>query len=121
MARGPDSAPTSWLPPAPVVLGCLLGCLLPVIAYAEAMAALFSFGICRRRWAALLIAVPSAVWLCVAWRGASWDQEPRWARVSTTALILAAQLVLAAAVSAVIGRVIARRRAEPRRCGGPVN
>jgi hypothetical protein len=62
ISRPPGGA-MAWLPLATVVTGCLVGCLLPVVAYAQAMAILFGFGFTQRRWAPLLIAVPTAVWL----------------------------------------------------------
>jgi FtsH-binding integral membrane protein len=98
-----------WSLPAPVVTGCLLGCLLPVVAYAEAMSALFGFGIVRRRWAAVLILVPTAVWCYVASRWRTAD-ELATARLSGLAMLLGAQLMLAVLVSAGIARVIARRK-----------
>jgi len=86
---------SDWVPPAAVIWGCLVGCLLPVVAYAHAMGALFGFGVAQRKWAALLFAVPSAAWV-----GA----------FGPAALVfLAPQLAIAAAVSALIWRFAARR------------
>ena len=52
-----------WLAPASVVTACFLGCILPVIAYAEAMSALFGFGAVKRRWTPLLVLFPTGVWI----------------------------------------------------------
>jgi len=94
-------------PAAAVVTGCLLGCVLPAIAYAEAMSALFGFGAVARKWVWLLIGVPTFVWLGAAFRvhiaGQSLSRN-LW----IIGIALAAQLALAAAVAAAIAAV--RRR-----------
>jgi len=93
---GPDQKRASdegRFPPASVVTGCLLGCLLPVIAYAEGMGALFGFGPIRKKWAWLLLIVPT-----VAWFGFSFSPF--------TAIFLGGQLLIAAVVSAIIARFV---------------
>ncbi len=85
----------SWWPPLPVIVACLLGCLLPAYAYAEAFAALRGFGIVSRRWAAVLLIVPTLVWVL----------EFRLPAI----LYLAPQLLVAAVVSWFIARVRGRR------------
>jgi len=84
-----------WVPPADVITGCLVGCLLPVVAYAQAMSILFGFGFADRRWSALLFAVPSAAWVGAFGPGAL--------------VFLAAQLAIAVVVSALVWRFGARR------------
>lgn len=87
---------SDWVPPADVITGCLVGCLLPVVAYAQAMSALFGFGFADRKWAALLFAVPTAAWVGAFGLGA--------------VVFLAPQLAIAAAVSALMWRFGAGRR-----------
>ena len=66
--------PGGWLPPADVLIACVLGCLLPAIAYAQAMAAFFRFSGIQKRWAVLLIVVPTLVWTVPLWVASSqWD------------------------------------------------
>lgn len=64
----------------------------------------------RRRWAVLLIALPSAVWLWAAWKGASVGDMSRAERMVATAFALAAQLLLAAIVSTVMAVIRSRHK-----------
>jgi len=100
----------AWLPPASVILGCLLGCVLPAIAYGEALAALSGFGVVRRRWAVVLILVPSALWLGAAWTRAVTGELTRPERMAAAAALLGAQLGVAALVSGVIRLFVSRRK-----------
>jgi hypothetical protein len=101
------------LPPPSVLIGTLLGCVLPAIAYAEAMSAFFGFGVVRRKWAWLLLGVPTTVWLAVASRTPI-PSRSLGLSLSITAMALAAQLALAAIVSAAVACVV-RGRQSPRR------
>ena len=101
-----------WIPPAPVITGCLLGCMLPVIAYAKALSALFGFGTMARKWAGPLIAIPSAAWLAAAW----WTKDimgvPQLERIGFALVALGAQLIIAVLVSAALRALGAGRNAK---------
>jgi hypothetical protein len=105
----PTGAGNPWLPPAAVVTGSLIGCVLPVIAYAQAMAILLGYGFVPRRWALLLIAVPTVVWLWPGGRLNPGIVTPlEW--LVDTALFLGAQFVLAVIISTVVRRLLVRRK-----------
>ena len=106
-----SQAPTErrWLVPAAVVTGCLLGCVLPIVAYAEAMSAFLGFGAVPRRWAGVLIAVPTVAWCAFGLHASTEDGSPA-GQLGGAALLLVMQLGMAVLVAAGMSRVIARRR-----------
>ena len=78
-----------------VVFICLLGLALPVIAYAEAMNALFGFDRQCRKFALLFILLPTIVWFT------------KFGLFSLFLLI--PQLLIALVVSALINLIVRRR------------
>jgi hypothetical protein len=98
-----------WLVPTAVVTGCLIGCVLPIVAYAEAMSACFGFGAVPRRWAGVLIAVPTVAWFAFALHGST-EAGSLAGELAGTAMLLGGQFAMAAAVAAGLSHAIAQRR-----------
>ena len=98
-----------WIVPAAVVTGCLVGCALPIVAYAEAMSACFGFGAVPRRWAGVLIAVPTVAWCAFGLHASTEDGSPA-GQLGGAAMLLCIQFVMAVGVAASLSHAIAQRR-----------
>ncbi|HUU91148.1 MAG TPA: hypothetical protein VM238_08060 [Phycisphaerae bacterium] len=87
---------------------CALGCVLPVIAYAEAVGGVFGFSKLRKRHILAMLIVPTLVWAGLGMHGTI----GRRVDVATLALFLGGQLVLAIVVASLVacGRSALRRR-----------
>ncbi|HUW11760.1 MAG TPA: hypothetical protein VM537_18690 [Anaerolineae bacterium] len=95
---------------------CALGCVLPVIAYAEAMGGVFGFSRLRRSHILVLVIVPTLVWVGVLyWHGLGMQGAVgRRVDVAAAALFLGGQLVVAIVVASLVacGRSALRRRRD---------
>jgi hypothetical protein len=90
---------------ADIILTLLIGCLLPVYAYARAMSIFFGFGGSDRGPAVVMLAVPSLVWLAEAWI----KRNEQQISLGEVALLLAAQLALAVVVAAIIALALKKK------------
>jgi hypothetical protein len=109
IADPPTRSERRWLVPAAVVTGCLVGCVLPIVAYAEAMSAFFGFGAVPRRWAGVLIAVPTVAWCAFALHGST-EAGSLVGQLAGAGMLLGGQFVMAVGVAAGLSHAIAQRR-----------